>query len=601
MRDLGLLRRVLRSGFIAAVIAVALAAWPALAGSDGKIADARKALQNGDSIGAEVALREALRQGASAHDVAALMGEAALLQEDVQQARKWLEPEDFAVPDRGTGFQMLGRLEIEQGNLPQAGAAFDKALRYMPRSSQLWVDIARLRYRGGEQLQAINASEYALALAPKDPAALVMRGQLIRDSVGPVAALPLFASAVVQAPEDLSALYEYAATLGEIGRAKTMLLVARRMVQIDGRDPRAYWLQAILATRGGHYDLARRLLMRTGDAYAEEPAGLMLTGVLELKAGNLASARKAAETLVRLQPDNDEARNLLAHILNADGAWAEITRRFGKTALQGEVSPYLRMLVARAYEALNDRANAAPLLDAMMHDMPGNRAEFTAFEQNVPMSVLEGRWRDNTNAGDRFMPYVRALIADGNPVRAVTVGAQLTRDFPGSADVHILAGDANMAAGRPGVALAHYSKAAKVHLSTHLLDRMVTAAMVEDRADLAEVMLARYVVQHPLDGDAAMALARLVGEGGDWKQALALARHALRQPATAQAPAALAFAADAELKVGDKVVALQNAARAYALAPQNGVAIRSYATALKVAGKGQNAASLLAKARAISG
>ncbi|MCB2051327.1 MAG: hypothetical protein KDE63_07845, partial [Novosphingobium sp.] len=155
--------------------------------------------------------------------------------------------------------------------------------------------------------------------------------------------------------------------------------------------------------------------------------------------------------------------------------------------------------------------------------------------------------------------------------------------------------------GRPGVALAHYSKAAKVHLSSYLLDRMVTAAMAEDRADLAEVMLARYVVQHPLDGNAAMALARLVGEGGDWKRALALARHALRQPATAQAPAALAFAADAELKAGDKVVALQNTAHAYALAPQNGVAIRSYAAALKVAGKGQDAASLLAKARAISG
>lgn len=598
-----MLRRLPRPGLAVALIAAALAAWPAFAGSDSKIADARAALQRGDAIGAEVALREALRQGANARDVAALMGEAELLQDDLRLARKWLEPEDFAPQDRGTGFQMLGRLQMEQGDLPAAGAAFDKALRYIPKSPDLWVDIARLRFRGGEQLQAIEAADYALALGPENTAALVMRGQLTRDGTGPVAALPLFARAVVQAPDDLTALFAYGATLGEIGRAKSMLTVARRMVEIDGRDPRGYWLQAVLAARGGHYELARRLMMRTGDAYADDPAAMMLSAVLDLETGNLASARKMAETLSRIQPDNDTVQDLLGRIMAQQGAWAEITTRYGASALDGNLSPYLRTLTARAYEAQNERAKAAPLLDAIARDGAGGRSaapDLITLAQDVPLAVLAARWHDAPHEGSRFMPYVRALIARGDSARAVEIANELATRFPGSGDIHLLAGDAQLAADDPVRALAHFQKAALVRLSPALRDRMVAASLASGNVGFAKGILAQYVIQHPLDGEAALTLARMFAEGGDWKRGAALSRHALRQPLTAASPTALAFAAQAERRSGNIGKAQELAERAYELAPQNIVVLQSYAAALEASAKADDAAFVQAKLQLVS-
>ncbi len=69
---------------------------------------------------------------------------------------------------------------------------------------------------------------------------------------GLVASLPWFEKGLKAAPDDLSLLGEYAATLGEIGRAKDMLRVTRHMIELDGENPRAFYLQAVLAARAGN-------------------------------------------------------------------------------------------------------------------------------------------------------------------------------------------------------------------------------------------------------------------------------------------------------------------------------------------------------------
>src|SRR3546814_17442909 len=60
------------------------------------------------------------------------------------------------------------------------------------------------------------------------------------------------------------ALIEDAATLGDLGRMRAMLAVTRRAIAADPADPRAYYLQAVLAARAGRFDLARVLLQKTG-------------------------------------------------------------------------------------------------------------------------------------------------------------------------------------------------------------------------------------------------------------------------------------------------------------------------------------------------
>jgi tetratricopeptide (TPR) repeat protein len=103
------------------------------------------------------------------------------------------------------------------------------------------VDIARLRYRSGEQTIVGDAINRALAIDPRDPDALSLQAQLVRDSRGLAASIPWFERAVEVAPDNVALLGDYAAVLGELGEYREMLAVVRRMFELDPREHRLHY------------------------------------------------------------------------------------------------------------------------------------------------------------------------------------------------------------------------------------------------------------------------------------------------------------------------------------------------------------------------
>ena len=79
--------------------------------------------------------------------------------------------------------QLLGDADraMAAGQLADAGRKLDEARRLDPNDPALWVAIARLRFRGGEHLTAIEAADRALELGPDYPPALLMRAMMVRD------------------------------------------------------------------------------------------------------------------------------------------------------------------------------------------------------------------------------------------------------------------------------------------------------------------------------------------------------------------------------------------------------------------------------------
>lgn len=587
-----LARKVLLAG-----IAVLVLGFPAFAdqGQNRVLLDlAREELRRGDAIAAEVSLRKALAKGVSRQNVAALMGETQLRQGNSREARNWLESAEFAPDQRGLGFRMLGRLEMADGNLAAAGRALDLALQATPDNVELWVDIGRLRYRGGEQIQAIEAAAHALKLGPSDPRALEFRGQLLRDSQGPVAALALFETALKIEPEDLGLLGEYAATLGEAGRAKQMLTVTRQMIALDPRDPRPFYLQAVLAARAGNDDLARRLLWRLDDDDLQSPAAIMLRGVLDFRGGNYVSAEARLEELWRLQPDNARAAMLVARLLAETGRDRELVERFDALALRGDASPYLLTLVGRAYEALENRERAAIFLDRAAA-FAGTQS-LVPISQDLPVAVLEARWRDAPNQPGRVIPLVRQYLALGRHRDAIVLVENLRMKFPGSADVQFLAGDVFLASGRASAARDAYGLSAQVRLSRILTFRMVAAHLMLGDRVAAERVLARFLSGHPMDGAVATRLGELIAQTGNWQRALDLYARAGRQGGGERNPHLHSQSALANIGMGKAKAAIANAADAYRLQRASGRAAYIFGLALKANGSDKAAAPLLAKA-----
>ena len=582
------LRLILAAAAVLALVPPAVAA----PGAD-PLAAAGEALDRGDGIAAEFAADRALDAGIARERVAAFAGEAELLQDDLSAARAWLEGGRFDRASAQRGFHALARLEVREGDVAAAARAFNLAFAQGPENARLWVDIGRFRYGNGQHDLALAAAARALEVDPVDPRALEFRGQLLRDAMGVREASAWFAAALEKVPDDLGLLGEYAATLGEAGEYRAMLRVARRMVELDPRHPRAYFLQAVLAARAGRDDLARRLLWRTEGAYDDVPAGQLLAGVLELRTGNPALAVDQFDALARRQPDNARVALLLGRALLAAGDAGEVVARFGPEAARADASPYLLTLVGRAYEQLGRRAEAAPYLDRAAAGVPT--------EAGVLPFDAGGVWRTGsaTGQGADAVPLLRAMLARGGRGEAIAFADDLGEHFGGSADIARLRGDVALLVGDPAGALVHYAAAAGIRRDWSLVERMAAAERMRGREAAALDLVSDQVARNPADGRALALLGRMYAERGDSDGAAIVLARASALGGGRGDPLLLADLARAELAAGNADGAREAGQAAYALQRSNGRVADALARALQP-GEPRLAEVLLAKSRALA-
>lgn len=406
------------------------------------------------------------------------------------------------------------RIAVDNGNLPEAGQLYDQARELEPENPGLWVDIARLRFRGGEHLIAIEAADYALQLSPEYAPALLLRAQLVRDANGLAESLPWFEAAVAADPRNPEAMGDYAATLGDLGRYSDMLEVVRELTEFAPDYSQAHFLQAVLAARGEDPVLASNLLSRSGQAARGVPAAMMLAAVLEMQQGNYDTAVETLELLAQRQPTNIRVNELLARALWLGGRDRELIDRFARRAARDDASPYLIMLVGRSYERSGDRNRAVPFIE---------RARQAREEGRY---VLEG-----SGQGSGSMPAATAELRDfvrsGNVAAAERAANSFLERVPHSADFHALAGDTAFAAGRTERALELYGTAAQVRRSWPLTRKIIAAYRSYGDDVTAEVLLSRYIAGDPHNTDAVLLLAQTSAAREDWLRVAVLLDNAI--------------------------------------------------------------------------
>jgi len=571
-------------GFIAALLLLAAPGWADTPADF--FAKGRADLSRGDGIAAEADLSRALAAGTPKNAVAPYMGEAYLDQGDRKRARAWLGSGDFAADHALHGLRMLGFLERQDGNLPAAGRVYDRALAIAPNNLDLWVDIGRLRYAGGEQAQAIEAIDHALSLDPYSVRAMEFRGQLLRDQFGLAAALPWFEKALALAPNRMPLLGEYAATLGELGRAKDMLVVTRHMLSLDGNNAEAFYLQAVMAARAGDTALARAMLGRTRGRLSDVPAVMLLESILELRAGNAATAAISLERLISLQPANARAQLLLARALAETGENRQLLDRYAGIAGRTDTSPYLLTLLGRAQEELGRRDLAASVLDRAANS---GRPPIALVAELIP------------DGAEPAIIAVRRAIAANNLEQAAQVAEQLRTAHPGAAYAQAVAGDAQYALGKGPEALERYRAAAQIRLSDSLLLRMMAAMDRAGAAREAWPLVTAYAAQNPGSRVAAWTVA--VGAAGDhdWARCQTILE-ALRQSGAGSEVHLLADLSVCQWRNGNVAEAVATAQTAYHLQRSSAAAAQAYGVSLAVEGKDPALArAMLDKARTVGG
>ncbi len=445
------------------------------------------------------------------------------------------------------------RFEMNEGNLAEAGRILDQAREIEPENPGLWVDVARLRFRGGEHLTALEAADYALELGPEYAPALLMRAQLVRDAHGLADALPWFEAAVAADPANRELLADYAATLGDLGRNKDMLIVVRELAEIDPNYPQVFYLQAVLAARAGEAVLARTLLSRSSMVERGVPAAMLLDAVIDLQQGTPDSAITTLDRLSQRQPGNIRVLELLAKAMWLSGRDEELINRFDVRAQAADASAYLTMLVGRAHERLGNREAATPFLDRA-HRM-----------RDVRWAVL-----GSTPEGRAALPAptseLRQLIAAQDVAGANQAAADLIERLPVSSDIRSLAGDAALAAGNAETALERYGVAATIRRPWPLTRKIVEAYREYGDNSAADTLLVRHLSGEPHNTEALFMLAERRALEDDWLRVAVLLDHAIALGA-GNDPKLIGLRADAASALGREDEARQFSERAAELRP----------------------------------
>ena len=188
-----------------------------------------------------------------------------------------------------------------------------------------------------------------------------------------------------------------------------MLALTRRVLSLDQRNSRAWFLQAVMAARAGRFDLARSLLARTSGRLDGEPAVMLLRGLIDLHDGAHEQAIDRLSDLIDQQPANLVARKLLgaayAQAKDHDGVIQTLRGLAGRE----DADSYTLTLFGRALEARGDRDAAAAMLDRAAS--PQMRPSLTLVTVPLGKAVAD-------NAGNPFdartaIPLIAAQIGAG--------------------------------------------------------------------------------------------------------------------------------------------------------------------------------------------
>lgn len=446
-----------------------------------------------------------------------MLGKAHWLLGEYDQAKSILTDPKIGPEHYPDAQRVLGRVLIETGDIDGSRQAFDRAIEKAPKNSMLWTDIARFRYILGDQKAAIEAVELAVELDPKNIRALEFRGRMVRSQFGLLAALPWFERALEISPGDIPIMTEYAATLGDAGRAADMLAVTRDILELEPQNGNAYYMQAAMAARAREYGLARRLLLRAGDRQNDLPAGLLLSAIVEYELENYNLAIKLFRRLLDYQPNNKQALKLYASSLYRAGQFKQSYETISDYNRKHGPDSYSNVIAARALEAMENRKDAASYLDEIKF---AQSPTISLLKENGDFEALQSVALDNPNRADLIIPYIRALLERGNTVGALNIATRLLSQNKGVADAHILVGDIQLRNNNIRAAIQHYSDAREISFEQSLMLRLIDSHRRANNYDVARETLLSYLANNPRDLMAQKLIADTYMDLGDAVQAI---------------------------------------------------------------------------------
>ena len=362
-------------------------------------------------------------------------------------------------PDDAATFATAGGILVKLERLDEAERRLRHARKLNPRDPVALQNLAALLRKQGRYEEATDTAEEALSLLPPDsPEAVsfhVILGRIAEDLERPQAAEQHYRSALQIAPRHLATLEALAVLYFEQQRYEEAMVRFRAVVEIDPDNAPAY---SNIGATLHHLD-------RSEEALASFERALALDPTLE----SARTGRSGAQARLHRDPEYEEALERGRTRLEEgrlEEALAATRTALGKRPDSVEANVNLSAVLI----AMGRVADAEDSLRRASRSNPGN----LDILQNLGESLrVQERYEEAVEVYTEIIesspdrPLTHAALGDtlfrlqryDEAVAALERARALAPDASFVPSLHVLAGRAELAAGRPGAALEAFDRA----------------------------------------------------------------------------------------------------------------------------------------------
>jgi putative PEP-CTERM system TPR-repeat lipoprotein len=582
--------------------------------SDPESAPARRLLglallRSGDAVGAEAALRRALKLGQPTEQTVPALASSLLAQGQFKPLTDEFADTRLALPGAQAELKTaLAEAYRAQGEAALFEAALDAALQAEPAHTPALLMRARHRAIQGDSAGALASSDALLKTQPADANIWLLKGDLLRDfAQQPDAALAAYRQAAALRPQLAGPQLDVAETLLRLGRideAEAPLAAGQRLAP---HAARGIYLQTVRALARSELAVAEKGAQVLLAAAPDNPRFLLLAGDVAQRAGSLAQAAQHLERTLQLAPQAVPARRLLASVQLRQGEPAKaLTTLQPLLEVNATPDPATATLAGDAWRATGNTAQAERQYAIAARLDPGNTRARTALALTrmatgkVDAGFTELREAAEAGAGiGPDLALITTHLARQELPQALAAIDALQRKLPASPLPPNLRGRALLGARDLPGARASFERALVI-TPTYFpaIDGLAAVDVMQRQPDAARQRFEALIEKQPGHGAALLALANLRAiSGASPSEVAALLERAIAAQPSAAAPRLRLI--DMKLRASDAPGALAAAQDAVSALPQSAEALDALGRVQLARGEHEDGIATLRKAAAL--
>ncbi|MBL8449184.1 MAG: PEP-CTERM system TPR-repeat protein PrsT [Dechloromonas sp.] len=570
----------------------------------------RAMLANGDLPGAEAAFEEALRLGVSRGEVALPLGQVYMLQGKHETLLERITPGGLPPALQAEVLILRANAQSERRMVSAATRSLEEARAADPSSINARLSQAALAIRTGDLARATELSDEALKLAPQDAGAWNVRASILHLKGDIPGALAAYGKAVAANSKYIDPRLARAGLFLDLGRLGEAEQEVADLDRITQREPRTYYLRALIASQRGDVEAARKALAELTRVLDSLPPNILtanrqllfLAGLAHHGLGNREKAMDNLTVYLRQYPGDPGATKLLAS-LHLDRGEATRVMTLIEPLLRGNPNdPRALALLASAYMQEGNHRRAAELLDRAVQLSGGDAGIRTDFAFSLLGSGRAEKGLEQlqlTLAKDPKQARAGLALAthhlrSGQAKKAIEIAEKLVKNDPGNLTAANLLGVARLAAGdTAGGRKAYEQVIAKDSNYQPALINLARLDLAEGKVDAARQRLVRMIGSEQKNVEAMIELAALEEKQRRLPEAIRWLEKARAEP-PGQIPAGLRLA-DLHLRSGNPAEAVTVARELVSKNPENLRLLDALARAQLAAGEPRAARQTLAE------